>query len=100
MALDPCKLLATGREVVWHSPEGVDRAIVRRGRAVDRNLVLNRRQDAQISDDRAHVLFVEVGEVIPRHALPVQLAPVAADAAANGARDLRIAPRAEAGFHI
>ena len=63
--------LASGR-LIGHGPESVDEAIVRLGRAVGRRLARDRRQHAQKSDDGGDVLLVKIGEVVPRHPLPVK----------------------------
>src|SRR5882724_13605019 len=77
-------------------PERIDIAIIGGRRAIRLDLLVHRRQQPQIRNQGANILFVPVGGVVPRHALPVQGLAVAADAAANRAADLSVAPLAEA----
>src|SRR5262249_52816479 len=55
---------------------------------------------AQIDNQGANVLFVPVRGVIPDHALPVESAAVRCHAAADGARDLAVAPSTDAGLAV
>src|SRR6266704_5300675 len=87
----------TARHGARLHPEAVDDAVVRRGRARRRDGMAHRRQRAQVHDQRADVLLIPVRRVIPGHSLPMERPAVAAHAGPDGARDLGIAPSADAG---
>src|SRR5262249_44465511 len=99
-ATTPHRSPATG--LAWVSPdeEAVDAAIVVCRRARGWNLLLHWRKRPQIGDHRSNVLLVHVRQKVPDHTLPMKLPSVAANSAADGARDLLVTPFADPRFRI
>src|SRR5437773_11690796 len=81
-------------------PERVDLTVIRRRWSRRGDGAVQRGQRAQERDQRPHILLVPVRRVVPDHRLPVQGPPVLRDAAAHGARDLAVGPRAESGIAV
>src|SRR5271169_3050599 len=78
--------------------KGVGIAFIRSWRTREGNCAVQRRQQPHVGDDCTQILLVEVGKLVPRHALPMELPAVPAHAAANGTFQLWISPGADAGL--
>src|SRR5438046_3381106 len=81
-------------------PERVDLTVIRRRWSLSGDGAVQRGQRAQERDQRLHILLVPVRRVVPDHRLPVKGPPVLRDAAAHGASDLAVGPRAESGIAV
>src|SRR5271169_1925165 len=80
--------------------KSVSFAIIGSGRTRGRNDAVDRRQQPHISDDCPQILFLEVGKLVPRHPLPMELAAIPANAAANSPLQLPVAPGSYAGLRM
>ena len=75
-------------------------AIIGSGRTRERNGAADRRQQPHISDDCAQIHFLEVGQLVPGHPLPMELPAIPANAAANSPRQLTVAPGTDPGLRM
>ena len=89
---------AAARLVTLLQVKGVGLAVIRRWQTRDRNCAVYRRQQPHVCNDRAQILLVEVGKLVPGHALPVKLPTVSANAAANRAFQFCVGPGADSGL--
>ena len=95
----PCPSPASRLKVAV-GPECVDFTVIRCRRPIGRHFFADRRHSPQIGYERNDVLFVEIGEVIPRHALPKEQPATAAYTATYCAGDLGISPAAQSSLFV
>jgi hypothetical protein len=76
--------------------KSVSLAVIGSGRPGAWNPAVNWRKQSHVSDDCAQILFLKVGELVPRHPLPMELSAIPTNTAANSSLQLPIGPGANA----